>query len=56
MYTPASARARFGDPSTPLEQYADLLTARRAGTAATPYTDIHHESPLEFTTPAPTAP
>lgn len=52
VYTPEQARKKFGDPRTPLEQYADQLAARRAGEGERPYEPKHHEPPLEFASPA----
>lgn len=55
VYSPEQARKKFGDPRTPLEQYADQLAARRSGQAASPYEHNHHEAPMEFVAPAPRA-
>lgn len=51
VYTPEQARKKFGDPRTPLEQYADQLAARRVGEGDRPYEHKHHEAPLEFAAP-----
>ena len=51
VYSPGQARKKFGDPRTPLQQYADQLDARRAGQIK-PYEHNHHDAPLEFVAPA----
>ena len=51
VYSPESARAKFGDPRPPLQQYADQLAARGVDTTLTPYERNHHEAPLEFVAP-----
>lgn len=52
VYSPEQARKKFGDPRTPLEQYADQLAARGADEAFTPYEHNHRDAPLEFVAPA----
>ncbi|MDV8001788.1 oxygenase MpaB family protein [Rhodococcus sp. IEGM 1408] len=52
VYSPEQARKKFGDPRTPLEQYADQLAVRRDGATAKPYEHKHREAPLEFAAPA----
>ena len=52
VYSPSEARKKFGDPRTPLEQYADQLAARGADEALAPYEHNHHDAPLEFVAPA----
>lgn len=52
VYSPERAREKFGDPRTPLEQYADQLAARGADSAPAPYEHNHREEPLEFVAPA----
>ena len=52
VYKPAEARRKFGDPRSPLEQYADLLAARQQGSAPAPYEHNHRDDLLEFATPA----
>ena len=51
VYTAERARAKFGDPRSPLEQYADQLAARGADPALDPYEHNHHDAPLEFVAP-----
>lgn len=52
VYSTERARQKFGDPRTPLEQYADQLTARGADEALAPYEHNHHDAPLQFAAPA----
>jgi uncharacterized protein (DUF2236 family) len=52
VFTPAEARERFGMPLTPREQYAQILEQRARGAAEAPYSQNHHEAPLEFAEPA----
>lgn len=52
VYSPERARNKFGDPRTPLEQYADQLAARGADVSLDPYSHNHHDAPLEFAIPA----
>ncbi|WP_238556362.1 hypothetical protein [Dietzia sp. UCD-THP] len=47
-HSPAWARERYGDPRTPLEQYADIKAARAQGAAEQPYEHNHTEPVLEF--------
>lgn len=51
VYSPEAARKKFGDPRTPLEQYADQLAARGADESLTPYEHNHRETPVEFAAP-----
>ncbi len=55
VYSPETARRRFGDPRTPLEQYADQLAARGSDESLSPYEHNHRDRPLEFAAPAPAA-
>lgn len=52
VYSPTSAREKFGDPRTPLEQYSDQLAARETDESLSPYRHNHHDAPLEFAVPA----
>lgn len=52
VYSPDQARKKFGDPRTPLEQYADQLADRGIDATLAPYRHNHHEAPLEFVAPA----
>ncbi|WP_141564612.1 oxygenase MpaB family protein [Dietzia alimentaria] len=52
VYSPQAARAKFGDPRSPLKQYGDQLAERRAGAAASAYPHNHREVPPEFAAPA----
>src|SRR5699024_4186169 len=52
VYSPESARKKFGDPRTPLEQYSDQLAARGADESLTPYRHKHHDALPEFASPA----
>ena len=47
-YTPAEAREHFGMPSTPREQYAQILEQRATGDASSPYGHHHHDPLIEF--------
>jgi uncharacterized protein (DUF2236 family) len=47
-HSPSWARERYGDPRTPLEQYADIKAARAQGAAVEPYQHNHQEPVLEF--------
>ena len=51
MWTPSEARAEFGDPRTPLEQYRDQLRDRMAADSTAPYERGHHDALLDFATP-----
>lgn len=55
VYSPEQARRKFGDPRTPLDQYADLLAARESDESLTPYRHNHNDAPLEFAVPSPAA-
>lgn len=46
--TPAEARARYGDPRTPLQQYDDQLRARQEAAGPVPYARNHHDQVLDF--------
>ena len=47
-HSPQWARERFGDPRTPLEQWADITAARSEGAAEKPYEHNHTDPVLEF--------
>lgn len=51
VYSAERARQKFGDPRTPLQQYADQLAARGEDEELLPYEHNHHEAPLEFVAP-----
>lgn len=44
----AEARERFGNPQTPLQQYAEQLEARKRAEAPDPYAHNHHDAVLDF--------
>lgn len=48
VYTPKAARAKFGDPRTPLQQYAEQLAKRDGAESAVPYQRNHHDPVLDF--------